>query len=55
VNAIDEYLRQLVSKNGSDLHYIAGEQPRLRVYGDLQAAEPDPLPAEKARKRVRSS
>jgi twitching motility protein PilT len=32
---IDEYLKQVVERNGSDLHFIAGEPPRARVYGDL--------------------
>jgi len=48
MNAIDNCLQQLTSKNGSDLHYIAGQPPRIRVYGELQAIDPDLLTAEKA-------
>lgn len=48
MNAIDNSLRQLASKNGSDLHYIAGQPPRIRVYGELQAIDPDLLTAEQA-------
>ena len=46
MNAIDDYLRQLISKNGSDLHFIAGQPPRIRVYGELQPLRSDPLTAE---------
>lgn len=46
MNAIDTPLRHLISKNGSDLHYIAGQPPRVRVYGELQAIDPDILSAE---------
>ena len=46
MNVIDDCLRQLTSKNGSDLHYIAGQPPRIRVYGDLQPIDPDILAAD---------
>jgi twitching motility protein PilT len=39
---IDEYLAEVVQKKGSDLHFIAGDPPRIRLYGELQ-----PLRAEK--------
>jgi twitching motility protein PilT len=48
MNAIDDYLRQLTNKSGSDLHYIAGQPPRIRVYGELQAIDPDLLTADQA-------
>jgi twitching motility protein PilT len=32
---IDEYLKEVLAKNGSDLHFIAGEPPRIRLYGEL--------------------
>jgi twitching motility protein PilT len=35
-NAIDEHLKQVVAKRGSDLHFIAGEPPRMRLFGDLK-------------------
>jgi twitching motility protein PilT len=46
VNAIDEYLKKLVTRNGSDLHLIAGQPARLRIYGDLQPLEPGALSSE---------
>lgn len=49
MNAIDELLRQLITKNGSDLHFIAGQPPRIRVYGELQPLQSAPLTAEEAR------
>jgi twitching motility protein PilT len=42
-NIIDDYLRQVVARNGSDLHFIAGEPPRARVYGDLVILGPETL------------
>jgi twitching motility protein PilT len=39
---IDEYLAEVVQKKGSDLHFIAGDPPRIRLYGELQ-----PLRSEK--------
>src|SRR5262245_48808650 len=32
---IDEYLKEILSRNGSDLHFIAGDPPRIRLFGDL--------------------
>ncbi|MBS0396716.1 MAG: type IV pili twitching motility protein PilT, partial [Proteobacteria bacterium] len=43
---LDEYLSDVLSRKGSDLHFIAGDPPRLRVYGDLQPLRPEPLKAE---------
>ncbi len=43
---IDEFLNEVLSRKGSDLHFIAGDPPRLRVYGDLQALRPEPLKAD---------
>jgi twitching motility protein PilT len=42
VAQIDPYLNEILEKRGSDLHFIAGDPPRIRVYGDLM-----PLRAEK--------
>ncbi|MBL8200433.1 MAG: type IV pilus twitching motility protein PilT [Chromatiales bacterium] len=36
MSQIDDYLKQVLIRNGSDLHFIAGEPPRARVYGELQ-------------------
>jgi twitching motility protein PilT len=32
---IDEYLKEVLSRKGSDLHFLAGDPPRIRLYGDL--------------------
>ncbi|HEX3847743.1 MAG TPA: PilT/PilU family type 4a pilus ATPase [Steroidobacteraceae bacterium] len=34
--AIDAYLKQVLEKNGSDLHFLAGDLPRVRQYGELK-------------------
>lgn len=43
MSQIDQYLRTLVEKNASDLHFIAGQPPRMRVYGNLAPFEEDIL------------
>jgi twitching motility protein PilT len=43
---IDEFLTDVLNRKGSDLHFIAGDPPRLRVYGDLQPLRPEPLKAD---------
>ena len=32
---IDEYLEEVLKRNGSDLHFMAGHPPRIRQYGKL--------------------
>ena len=46
---IDEYLGEILDRKGSDLHYIAGDPPRIRLYGDLSPLRPDRLDAATAR------
>ncbi|RMF98035.1 MAG: type IV pilus twitching motility protein PilT [Gammaproteobacteria bacterium] len=46
---VDEYLRQLIAKNGSDLHFIAGQPARFRIYGELAPVSPDVLGADEVR------
>jgi twitching motility protein PilT len=43
--AIDPFLNDVLDKRGSDLHFIAGDPPRIRQYGDLMALRPDRLEA----------
>jgi twitching motility protein PilT len=43
---IDEYLTEVVNRKGSDLHFIAGDPARIRLYGDLQPLRPEPLKAD---------
>jgi twitching motility protein PilT len=40
---IDHYLRALIEKDASDLHFIAGQPPRMRMYGELTAFEKEEL------------
>ena len=47
MSQIDGYLKQVVDRNGSDLHYIAGDPPRVRIYGELQILAPETLTASK--------
>jgi twitching motility protein PilT len=46
VAAIDSYLTQVLEKNGSDLHFLAGDPARVRQYGELKTLSPEPLNAE---------
>jgi len=48
MNEIDELLRQLIARNGSDLHLVAGQPPRIRVYGALNPLRSEPLGKEEA-------
>jgi twitching motility protein PilT len=44
--AIDSYLNEILDKRGSDLHFIAGDPPRIRQYGDLMALRQEKLEPE---------
>ncbi len=41
--AIDAFLNEILERRGSDLHFIAGDPPRIRLYGDLSPLRPEPL------------
>src|SRR5271163_2092221 len=41
--AIDPYLTQVIERDGSDLHFLAGDPPRVRQYGELKALSAEPL------------
>ncbi len=43
---IDEYLKEVLTKSGSDLHFIAGDPPRVRLYGELQPLRSEVLSAQ---------
>jgi twitching motility protein PilT len=40
---IDTLLLEVLEKRGSDLHFIAGDPPRIRLYGDLMGLRPESL------------
>jgi twitching motility protein PilT len=46
VPAIDQYLTQVLERNGSDLHFLAGDPARVRQYGELKTITDQPLAAE---------
>ena len=43
---VDPFLLEVLQRRGSDLHLIAGEPPRIRLYGDLMPLKPEPLAQE---------
>ena len=40
---IDAFLLEVLERRGSDLHFIAGDPPRIRQYGDLMSLRPEAL------------
>ena len=46
---IDEYLREVLTKGGSDLHFVAGDPPRIRLNGELQTLRDQKLGQEQTR------
>ena len=40
---VDEYLEEILKRNGSDLHFMAGGPPRIRQYGRLMNLREDRL------------
>ncbi len=46
--AIDKYLNMMIENDGSDLHILAGDPPRMRQYGDLKNIADTPLSAKQA-------
>jgi twitching motility protein PilT len=46
---IDSYLDQVLASDGSDLHFLAGDPPRVRQYGELKPLSNEKLGAEKVK------
>src|SRR5215469_16023479 len=46
---IDTFLEEVLKRRGSDLHFIAGDPPRVRLHGELQPLQPQPLDPEFAK------
>jgi twitching motility protein PilT len=46
VAQIDSLLIEVLEKRGSDLHFIAGDPPRIRLYGDISPLRPERLAPE---------
>ncbi len=49
---IDEYLEEVLKRDGSDLHFMAGDPPRIRQYGRLSSLRNDRLPAEQVKEAL---
>ena len=43
MNKIDQFLKDALAKNSSDLHFISGDPPRVRIHGSLTILSPDKL------------
>jgi twitching motility protein PilT len=41
--AIDRYLTEVYERKGSDLHFLAGDPARIRLYGEIRPLFPEPL------------
>jgi twitching motility protein PilT len=48
VAEIDSLLGEILQRRGSDLHFIAGDPPRIRLHGELAPLRTEPLTAEYA-------
>jgi twitching motility protein PilT len=49
---IDELLREVLAKGGSDLHFVAGDPPRIRLNGELSSLRDVPLDKEFVRETI---
>src|SRR5580692_4026777 len=50
--AIDPYLTQVLERDGSDLHFLAGDPARVRQYGELKPLNAEPLAPEMVKKTL---
>ena len=50
--AIDAILTQVLERNGSDLHFLAGDPARVRQYGELKPLNAEPLAADMVKKTL---
>jgi twitching motility protein PilT len=44
--SIDRYLTEVFKRKGSDLHFLAGDPARIRLYGEIKPLFPEPLDSE---------
>jgi len=52
VNKIDEYLKAALEKSSSDLHFISGDPPRVRIHGSLTTLSDERLTTEGVREAL---
>jgi twitching motility protein PilT len=50
---IDAFLTEMVARRGSDLHFMGGDLPRIRVHGDLRPLADSPLAPELVREALK--
>ncbi|HPQ40315.1 MAG TPA: type IV pili twitching motility protein PilT, partial [bacterium] len=46
---IDRFLEEVVLKKGSDLHFVTGSKPMIRINGNLTPIRDDEIPVEEGR------
>ncbi len=49
---IDDYLEEILKRDGSDLHFMAGDPPRVRQYGKLTSLRAERLGADFVREAI---
>ena len=49
---IDDYLEEILKRDGSDLHFMAGDPPRVRQYGKLTSLRSERLGADFVREAI---
>jgi twitching motility protein PilT len=49
---IDTFLKEVLQRKGSDLHFLAGEPPRIRLFGDLSPLRPEVMTADFVREAL---
>jgi len=49
MSMIHELLEEVIKRDGSDLHLVAGDPPRMRLYGDLVTMREQPMGADALR------
>ena len=52
MNKIDQFLKDALVKNSSDLHFISGDPPRVRIHGSLSKLNDEPLTIETVREAL---
>jgi twitching motility protein PilT len=52
VAVIDTFLKDVLQRRGSDLHFLAGDPPRIRLYGDLSPLRQEAMTADFVREAL---
>jgi twitching motility protein PilT len=46
MSKIDQFLQEALKQRASDLHFVSGDPPRIRVHGDLRILNDERLTTE---------